>query len=72
MTEDLINARELCTHIGTGSFVKKVKFNIKHLSVNIINTIGWFLIVWFNDCVLGKSSQIVNPTIAMVNPILYY
>ena len=32
---------------------------------------GCFLIVWFSDCVLGKSGQIVNPIIAKVNPILY-
>ena len=31
------------------------------------------LIVWFNDCVLGKSGQIVNPVITMVvDPIRYY
>ena len=25
-------------------------------------TVGWFLIAWFNNCVLGKSGQIMNPT----------
>ena len=28
--------------------------------------------MWFNDCVLGKSGQIVNPLIAMVDPVPYY
>ena len=32
-------------------------------------TIGRFLIVWFNE---GKLGQIMNPIIAMVNPIPYY
>ena len=31
-----------------------------------------FLIVWFNDCVLGKSGQIANLIIAKVDSILYY
>ena len=35
-------------------------------------TVGRFLIAWFNDCVLGKTGQIVNPIIAMVNPVPYY
>ena len=37
----------------------------------INNTIGRFLIAWFNECVLGKSGQIANPIIAMVDPVLY-
>ena len=28
--------------------------------------------MWFNDCVLGKSGQVANPIIAMVDPIPYY
>ena len=35
-------------------------------------TIGHFFIVWFNDCVLGKSGQIENPIIVNVDPLLYY
>ena len=31
-------------------------------------TVGWLLIVWFNDCVLGKSGISANPIIAMVDP----
>ena len=27
------------------------------------HTVGRVLIAWFNDCVLGKSGQIVNPII---------
>ena len=34
-------------------------------------TVGRVLIAWFNDYVLGKSGQIANPIIAMVDPILY-
>ena len=34
--------------------------------------VGRFLIAWFNDCVLGKSGQIANPIIAMVDPVPYY
>ena len=33
--------------------------------------IGRVLIAWFNDCILGKSGQIANPRIAMVNPVPY-
>ena len=36
------------------------------------NTVGRVLFAWFNDCVLGKSGQIANPIIAMVDPISYY
>ena len=36
------------------------------------NTIGRVLIAWFNDCVLGKSGQTANPTIAMIDPVPYY
>ena len=36
-----------------------------------LNTVGRFLIVWFNDRVLVKSGQIVNPTIVMVDPVPY-
>ena len=34
--------------------------------------VGLFLIVWFNDCVLGKSVQIANPIIVKVDPVPYY
>ena len=34
--------------------------------------VGRVLIAWFNDCILGKSGQIVNPIIVTVNPVLYY
>ena len=41
-------------------------------SPHAYNTIGqFFLIMWFNDCVLGKSGQIANLIIAMVDPIPY-
>ena len=30
------------------------------------------LIVWFNDCILGKSGQIAIPIIVMVDPVPYY
>ena len=36
------------------------------------NTVGRVLTAWFNDCVLGKSGQIANPIIAMVDPVLCY
>ena len=36
------------------------------------NTVGQFLIAWFNDCVLGKSGQIVNPIICEGQPLPYY
>ena len=36
------------------------------------NTVGRVLIAWFNDCILGKSGQIANPIIAMVDPVPYY
>ena len=32
----------------------------------IITTVGWVLIAWFNDCVLGKSGQI---TIMNIDPV---
>ena len=35
-------------------------------------TIGRILIVWFIDCVLGKSGQIANPIVVMVDPIPVY
>ena len=35
-------------------------------------TIGRVLIAWFNDCILGKSGQIANLIIAMVDPVPYY
>ena len=38
-------------------------FNKQH-TVIIIQV----LIVWFNDCALGKSGQNANPIIVMVNP----
>ena len=28
------------------------------------HSVGRVLIVWFNDCILGKSGQIANPIIA--------
>ena len=31
-------------------------------------TIGRILIVWFNDCIVGKSGQITNPIITMATP----
>ena len=37
-----------------------------------VDTVGQFLITWFNDCVLGKSGQIANPIVAKVNPVPYY
>ena len=37
-------------------------------SIYQLYTLGWFLIEWFDDCVLGKSGQIVNPIIANVAP----
>ena len=36
-----------------------------------VSTVGRILIAWFNDCVLGKSGQIVTPMIAMVDPVVY-
>ena len=36
----------------------------------IRGTVGRFLIAWFNDSVLGKLSQFVNPIIAKINPII--
>ena len=42
------------------------------LKNKIRHTVGRFLIVRFNDCILGKSVQIVNPIITKVDPILYY
>ena len=51
-------------------------FIISHSNSNRspVCTIGRFLIVWFNDwqCVLGKSGQITNPIITIVNPILKF
>ena len=35
-------------------------------------TVGTVLIAWFHDCVLGKSGQIANPIMAMVDPVPYY
>ena len=36
-------------------------------------TVGCFFnYIWFNDCILGKSGRTVNPTVAKVDPILYY
>ena len=35
-------------------------------------TVGRFLIAWFNDCVLGKSGQIANPIIVMVDRVIVY
>ena len=51
-----------CTHMNMTTFTRYAQN---------CNTIGRFLIVWFNDCVLGKSGQIANPIIAMVDPVLY-
>ena len=31
------------------------------------DTVGRVLIAWFNDCVAGKSGQIANPIIVMVD-----
>ena len=45
--------------------------NISRLGV-LLYTVGRVLIAWFNDCVLGKSGQIANPIIAMVDPVPYY
>ena len=42
------------------------------LGVDILSTVGRFLVALFNDCVLGKSGQIANPTIVIVDPTLYY
>ena len=39
---------------------------------NYIDTIGTILIAWFNDCILGKSGQIANLIIMIVNPVPYY
>ena len=32
----------------------------KHFTESILYSVGWFFncVVWFNDCVLGKSSEI--------------
>ena len=38
----------------------------------VFHTVEKFLIVWFNNCVLGNSGQIANPIIVMVDPVLYY
>ena len=34
-------------------------------------TVGRVLIACFNDCVLGRSGQIANQIIVMVNPVPY-
>ena len=39
---------------------------------DLTNTVGRVLIAWFNDCALGKSGQIANPIIVIVNPIPCY
>ena len=39
--------------------------------MSVTNTVGRVLIAWFNDCVLGKSGQIANPIIVMVDPVPY-
>ena len=36
------------------------------------NAIGCFSMRYFNDCIIGKSAQIVNIIIAMVDLIPYY
>ena len=40
--------------------------------MSFTTTVERVLIAWFNDCVLGRSGQIANPIIAMVDPVLYY
>ena len=35
-------------------------------------TVARILIEWFNDCILGKLGQIMNPKIAVVDPVPYY
>ena len=39
------------------------------LLMYMYNTLGRLLIMWFNDCILDKLGQIVNPMIAKVDPI---
>ena len=61
----------ICTQIDTYIKTQLHVYILVHTMVRR-NTIGQFLIVWFNDYVFGKSNQITNPIIAMVNPVLYY
>ena len=37
-----------------------------------VTFVGRVLIGWFNDRIQGRSGQIANPIIAMVDPVLYY
>ena len=41
-------------------------------SIVIVKYHRTVLIAWFNDCILGKSGQIANPTIVKVDPVPYY
>ena len=41
----------------------------RQLSILQFITVGQFLI---NNCILGKSGQIVNPVIVKVDPVPYY
>ena len=53
---------------GKWDYINNV--NEKGLHENVY-TVGWFLVMWFNNCILGKSGQIVDPLIAEFNPIQY-
>ena len=43
-----------------------------YVHVRVPYNIGRVLIAWFNDYVLGKSGQIMNPIIVKVDPQPYY
>ena len=59
---DSRDAQVVCRQLGYATLGTQIK----------ASTVGWVLIAWFNDCILDKSNQIMNPIIAKVNPVVYF
>ena len=67
---DLLNPRKISTSKILGYMVV-CDHVINYIVHGSHSTVGRVLIAWFNDCVLGRSGQIANPIIAMIDLVPY-
>ena len=64
-----------CIYIGQEVHCSVLVFTVFTVLWSVLwkrYTVGRVLIAWFNDCVVGRSGQIANSIIAMVDPVRYY
>ena len=57
--------------IANGSVIKMSQMVTSERLIRIMSGIS-HRNGFFNDCILGKSDQVANPIIVMVNPVPYY